>query len=76
MTPSTRIIINIALAIAALRAKDQLDRASRKFWATNEADRDRADCGEYGLTCRHLLDTARVHADNVAAAIKEIEALS
>ena len=74
MTPTTKATIMHALAGASVNASNDLYLVKCQFERLGVSEMER-EYAESGLTCRHVLDAAQREVDNVAAAIKEIEAL-
>ena len=74
MTPTTKATIMHALAGASVNASNDLYLVKCQFerLGVSEMDREYADTG---MTCRQVLARAQLRADNVAAAIKKIEAI-
>jgi len=74
MTPTTKATIMRLLANESANASDELCRVKYKFKRLSVSEMEQ-EYAESELTCRHILGAAQRRADDVAATIKEIEAI-
>ena len=74
MTPTTKATIKRLLANESANASDELCRVKYKFKRLSVSEMEQ-EYAESELTRRHILGAAQRRADDVAATIKEFEAM-